>query len=149
MFLKGNKPHFFFSGQDQPGSCFTAQPQSHFGMGGNIIAEAGMIGTDVAQAVFTQAQNHVAQTVLIQKGAAFVLGQTEKGNTVFFFHAVSDARSHIARQMFVSGKAVVININFPADAAAVAAVALDAGKIGIIIWNQARFHAASTPIGLL
>ena len=65
--------------QYQLGGGLTAQSQSQLHAVGEDIAEAGVVGADVAEGVLPQLADEVAEAALIEEGTPLVLGEDEAG----------------------------------------------------------------------
>ena len=125
------------------GRGFAGEAKADLRAAGKLADKAGVVAADLAQDIFAKAEDHAAQTLFVQKRAAVMLGKAEMRTLVLCDDARADLRAQFTGQGSVFFKAFAVHIDFPADAAAVAAVVGDAAKVWIIIWCD-QFHGHST-----
>ena len=78
-------------------------------------------------------QDEVAEISLIQERAALVLAKDKVRSVAVRSNAPGKARSHLAADLTVGGKRVLIHVDLPADAAVVAAAVGDAAELRVIV----------------
>ena len=92
-----------------------------------------MVVANLAESSFAQGEDYVAKPVLIEKGTAFPRRKREMGAAVLLGDIFSEALSESAGNAFIVFKAFAVNINFPAGAAAVPAVAGDTAETFVLV----------------
>jgi hypothetical protein len=90
-----------------------------------------MLAADVTQIVLTKMQNDAAQSALVQMGASLTLAKAEV-RRFLGIDAAENVYTTVVRQRGIFFHGIGIDVNFPADAAAVVASLSDAGEGGII-----------------
>ena len=104
-----------------------------------------MIGADLTQRILTAGQYDIAKPAVIEKRTAFLRPLQNKMRRVsrkidVGSHAITDLTGK--RAVALGG--LIINVNFPTDTAAVAALIGNAGKCGII-GRSDKLHTVSFP----
>ena len=124
--------HRLLLGQNQLRRALTAQAKADLGISGQKLAEPGMVIADLTQKPFAALQNQVAKVALVEERTALPLPQHKMGR-IICRNMIPQPLSQGTGHGFITGKAFLVNINFPADAAAVLTGTGDAPKGGVIV----------------
>ena len=126
--------------QQQFTHSLAAQPEAAELIRADAFIKPGMKGADIAQGILTQGKNHVAQAVRPQEGAVLLLRQAEVGGAILFRNGGPKPLPPRAGKALIGGKGVFVNVNFPASAAAVAALPRFASERRIKRRNNMEQH---------
>ena len=80
-----------------------------------------MIVADLAKAILAKIDDQIAQTIFIEKRTAFVFAEPEVSAFLAGFNVFVKTLSDFTVIGTEIGEGIIVNVNFPADAAAVPA----------------------------
>ena len=92
-----------------------------------------MVAADLAEHILPAVQNEVAEVLFVQEGAALVCAEEEVRRVAVLGDACAQTLAHFTADAAVGDERVLVHVDLPADAAVMAAVVGDAGKLRVIV----------------
>ena len=91
-----------------------------------------MIGADIAKDVLTKIQNNVAQSAIVEKYASAALVRFETGGLTVVY-TLTKSFAEFTGNVFVQIQRILVNVDLPADTAAVAAFVRNTAEAVVVI----------------
>ena len=126
---------------NKPARLLAAKTKTYLRSLAEISTETGMVGADLANGILAKFQNDLTEIILIEKRAALILGKNKMG-LISPAYASSELISQLARNGLKTLCAFLVNINLPANAAAMATLRCNAFEI-FIIFGVYFYHSVS------